>query len=224
MATTRTVKATMGELIAHAVTQAIIRLDLPPGAEIDEAALGRAHGASRTPVREALRQLASAGLVELRPHRAPRVVAVDTAELAEMFDAMGELEALCAARAAAAMPRRERDALQRLHLAMAAAVRTGDFVRYRDDNVAFHDAIYLGSANRYLREAAHAMRRRLAPHRGVQLTAPARLAASYREHEAIVTAILRGDAVAAAGAARRHLLTTQEALAALRDQAHRHAA
>ncbi len=208
-------RQTRTEAIIFRLTQDIVAKRLLPGAPLDEARLGQEFGASRTPIREALRQLAASGLVELRPHRTPLVAKADGARLTEMFEVMAELEALCAARACVAMNAAERARLEAQHLAMAAYVREGDVASYRAANVVFHAMIYDGAQNGYLKELALGTRERIAPHRGVQLEAPERLARSFAEHAEIVTAILRGDQEAAARAMHRHLAQTRDALNSL---------
>lgn len=200
---------TLADTIVYALTEEIVGKRLPPGAELDEGRLGERFGASRTPVREALRQLAASGLVALRPHRAALVASIDDRGVAEMFDVMAELEALCAARSARAMEPAQRRELEALHRQMAVAMRDGDVQRYRTGNLEFHGLIYDGSGNRYLRDLAASTRGRLAPYRGAQLEAPARLAMSWAEHDAIVTAIMRANAPLAAELMRAHLTQTQ---------------
>ncbi|GGK45520.1 GntR family transcriptional regulator [Salinarimonas ramus] len=202
-------RPTRGAAIVFQLTREILSGALAPGTTLEEIALAERLGASRTPVREALRQLAASGLVELRPHRPARVVAIDVDGLAEMFEAMAELEALCAARAARLMTPALRRRLEAQHEAMAALVRGVDLPGYRAENLSFHTLIYDGAANRYLKDLALATRERLAPHRGVQLDSAERLARSHAEHETVMRAILRGDADGAAAAMRAHLEATR---------------
>jgi DNA-binding GntR family transcriptional regulator len=208
-------KSRLADVIAFALTDDIVSHRLAPGTALDEETLAKRFGASRTPVREALRELAAGGLVALRPHRAPIVAAVDQQRVADMFEVMADLEALCAARAAVAISPAQRLQLEAHHLDMGEAVRLGDVSSYRAGNVIFHGLIYDAAGNAHLREIALATRTRLAPYRGAQLEAPQRLSASYAEHEAILTAILRGNANQAATLIRRHLASTQETLNAL---------
>ncbi len=207
--------STLTEIIIYALTDDILARRLSPGDAIDEGRIGQRFGASRTPVREALRQLAASGLVELRPHRTPLVVRMDNDRLADMFDVMAELEAMCAARACLAMTPAERLALERQHRDMQAALREGDVNAYRTGNVAFHALIYEGAHNAYLHELAITTRERLAPYRAAQLERPERIAQSYREHEAILTAIQRGEAARAADLMREHLANTRHQLGAM---------
>lgn len=206
-------QTTLTDLIVFSLTEDIVANRLLPGHSLDEGRIGQRFGVSRTPVREALRQLAASGLVQLRPHRAPLVAHVDEKSLGEMFDVMAELEALCAARASLAMTPIERSNLERHHVAMGDVMRTADVMLYRAGNVTFHTLIYEGAHNAYLAELALSTRERLAPYRGAQLEATDRLARSYSEHDAILTAILRGQAQHAADLMRDHLSNTRVQLA-----------
>ncbi len=207
----RVPKTRTDEIVNH-LTQRIATKRLAPGMALDEISLAQDFSVSRTPIREALRQLAASGLVELRPHRAPIVANADETRLSDMFDVMAELEALCATRACHNMTADERRALEAHHYGMGDMVRKADMAAYRQANMTFHAMIYDGAHNSYLRELALGTRERLAPHRGLQLEAPARLATSYAEHGEIVTAVLQGDAAKAALAARLHLDLTRRTL------------
>jgi len=179
-----------------------------PGAKLDEQELADAFGVSRTPVREALKHLAVTGLVALRPHRGATVT---PANLGHLFETMAELEALCAGFAAARMRTSARRELRVMDESAAALVAAGDPVAYSQYNLAFHSAIYQGSANPYLAEATLAIRTRLAPFRGAQFRIPERLSRSQAEHQAVLDAILVEDRQAAADAMRDHLLTVRDA-------------
>ncbi len=209
-------KPTLADAIVYALTDDIVGHRLAPGVFLDEATLGQRFGASRTPVREALRQLAAGGLVELRAHRAPIVAMIDERRVADMFDVMAELEALCAANACIAMTNAQRDRFERHHRSMGEAMRAGDVSAYRSGNVEFHQMIYDGAANGYLAELAQSTRIRLAPYRAAQLEAPERLARSYAEHQGIVTAIARGERDVVSRLMRQHLLLTRDALSGMR--------
>ncbi len=205
-------RPTLADTIVYALTEDIVAKRLPPDEPLDESRLGERFGASRTPVREALRQLAASGLVVLRAHTTPRVAPLDHERIHELFDVMAELEALCAVKAATAMTARQRAELEALHEQLGGSMRAGDQAGYRAGNVAFHQLIYAGSQNGYLRELALGTRSRLAPYRGAQLESASRMAASHAEHEAILLAILRGEAAHAGALMRQHLFTTRDAL------------
>ncbi|MBR0642067.1 GntR family transcriptional regulator [Plastoroseomonas hellenica] len=206
-------RPTHAEALATQLAEAIVGGERPPGTALEELQLAAEFGVSRTPVREALRQLAATGLVEHRPRRGAVVARPDTARLHGMFQVMAELEAMVATLCASAMPPRERRALEVLHSSMAEMVRFSRLAEYRAANVEFHRRLYAGSGNAYLAELAGATRQRLAPFRGAQLEAPERLRRSHAEHGEILTAIARGDGATAAAAARLHLRLTEEAWA-----------
>jgi DNA-binding GntR family transcriptional regulator len=206
----RPVRPTHGEAIAARLAEDIVAGLVKPGTPLDEMALARAFGTSRTPVREALRQLAPTGLVQVAPRRGAVVAIPDSTQLGEMFLVMAELEAMAAARSALAMTPDQRRGLERQHQGMAAMMRTADVAAYRAANVAFHHLLYLGAHNGYLLEIATATRRRLAPFRAAQLEAPDRLRRSHEEHGAILLAIQRGDAAGAAARVRAHIGLTEQ--------------
>ncbi len=201
---------TRAETLATQLAEAITEGRMPPGTALEEERLAAVHGVSRTPVREALRLLAATGLVEQRPRRGAVVARPEPGRLAEMFQAMAELEAVCASLCASAMTRADKARLASRHATMGKMVEDGWLDAYKDANVAFHEALYTGAGNSYLAEIADATRRRLAPFRAAQLGGRDRLAASHAEHGAIVAAILAGDGAAAAAAMRTHLAETED--------------
>ena len=196
---------TRAEQIRLQIADEIVRGELGPGTQLDETELARRFGVSRTPVREALRELSAAGLVHTRPRRGSTVARPPASEVEDMFAVMAELEASCASYAAVRMTPRERQHLSRLHESLRDLIRTDDAQRYHEVNEQFHHAIYLGSHNAYLAELTLRTRIRLAPFRRAQFRTSGRLALSYEEHDRVVTAILRGDQARAAAAMRDHI-------------------
>ena len=205
--------ATLAEAIRVALSDDIIAGRLPPGAEIDEQAMAERFGASRTPVREALRELAAAGLVTLEPRRGVRVAALTLDQLGEMFEVMAETEAMCVRLATHRMTGPERAALLALHQRMAAAAAAADLDGYDGLNRDFHSAIYRATHNAFLADHAQALRLRLAPFRRAQLGGLDRLPQSHGEHAAILQQILRGDGEEAGRLMRAHMLAASASLA-----------
>ena len=201
----RTAPPTRADSLRLQLADEIVSGVLAPGRALDEQELARRFGVSRTPVREAIRQLCASGLVQVRPHRGA-VVALPTAEqLHDMFEAMAELEALCAGLSARNMTAAERRALEGLHQELRGLVHQGDPMRYHERNEAFHGAIYAGTHNGYLAELTLMTRKRVAPFRRAQFRATGRLGGSWQEHDRVVHAILRGDRQAAAEARHVHI-------------------
>jgi DNA-binding GntR family transcriptional regulator len=121
------------ELRAH-LADDIVRGTLAPGQTLDEMELARRFGVSRTPVREAIRQLAASGLVETRPHRGAVVARPNHERILGMFEAMAELEALCAGLAAERMNAAERRALEAVHEELRVLIQASDPQRYPEVN------------------------------------------------------------------------------------------
>lgn len=204
---------TLAEAIRVGLADEITSGALAPDTEIDEQAVARRFGASRTPVREALRALASSGLVVVSPRRGARVAALTAHMLGEMFELMAETEALCIRFATHRMTAMERVALQTLHRRMARTVALDDIDRYDQQNIEFHTAIYRTSHNAALADHAAALRLRLAPFRRAQFRGERRLQQSHAEHDAIISQVLQGDGEAAGRLMRAHMLTASAALA-----------
>ncbi len=198
-------RPTRAEQLRQQLSDEIVRGALKPGTPLDESELARRFAVSRTPVREAIRLLVASGLVEARAHRGAVVAHPSEARLLEMFEAMADLEALCAGHAARRMTAAERRALEQLHADMGALVRSGDPAPYAEANDRFHDLIYQGAHNALLTEFTRAARARVSPFRRAQFQNLGRLSLSNREHDRVVTAILRGDAPAATEMMRAHI-------------------
>jgi DNA-binding GntR family transcriptional regulator len=199
--------------LAAALADDILRGRLAPGLRLDEQELAQRFSVSRTPVREALGQLAATGLVEHRPRRGVIVAVISPLRLHEMFAVMAELEASASRLAATAMGAEERQGLDAFHRASQTAVHFSRIDDYERFNQEFHTRIYAGCHNGYLRDLLNATRARLAPFRRAQFNLLGRLAASWREHDAVVEAILRGDGEGASRAMREHLTEVSGAAA-----------
>jgi DNA-binding GntR family transcriptional regulator len=210
-------RRTLAEELRLALADDIVRGLLVPGAALDETELARRFGVSRTPVREAIRQLAASGLVEVRAHRGAVVARPSEVRLLGMFEAMAELEALCAGLAAERMTPAERGQLEVVHRELRALIQSGDPQRYHEVNESFHAAIYAGAHNAYLAEMTHATRYRVQPFRRAQFRNLGRLAKSHVEHDRVVLAILRGDREGASGAMREHIMLVCEEYEAYAD-------
>jgi DNA-binding GntR family transcriptional regulator len=181
---------------------------LTPGTRLDEMELSHRFNVSRTPIREALMQLASVGIVEARPRRGAIIPQLTPQRMTGMFEVMAELEAMCGRLAARRMSAAEHQVLLAAHQACGAALDNPDAYYY--DNEKFHHVIYDGSHSALLAEQVSALRRRLRPYRRLQLRVRDRLANSFAEHQRIVDAILAGNADVAAEQLRQHVLVQGE--------------
>ncbi|WP_105404932.1 GntR family transcriptional regulator [Neorhizobium sp. T7_12] len=196
--------------VRDAIEQDIVTGFYSPGDRLDEAGLATRHQVSRTPVREALIQLSTMGLVKMVPNRGAFVTQLTITELVEMFEVMGELEAMCARLAARRIRPEQLKLLEAAQAACAAAQQAGNSDDYYYANAEFHRLIYEASGNGFLAENAHALQRRLKPYRRLQLRVPGRVNSSLSEHEEVLAAIRDRDDARARDAMRNHVVIQGE--------------
>lgn len=180
---------------------------IPPGRRLEEEALCTRFGASRTPVREALRQLAAQGMVEIRPRQGAFVIQLPVEKLAEMFETMGMLEAACATLAARRHTPEDREALSVAHQACITASQAEDPDLFYEANNHFHECVYRASHNGFLEQQTLGLRHQLEAYRRASTFHAGFMALSIREHEAVMEAIFALDEQAAASRMHQHLDT-----------------
>ncbi|MGC5076644.1 GntR family transcriptional regulator [Agrococcus sp. DT81.2] len=187
--------------------------DYPPGAPLPELFLAQEFQVSRTPIREALKQLENEGLVEIRPRVGTFVRQPTHREIVELFELKSGLEALAAGLFARRGSVPELDALRRNLVASADAVRRGDGAAYAALVHEFHHGLIHGADNSKLTEHYERLMNQLAYHRLVRKSVgqPGRLRDSQHEHESIVLAIEARDHIGAELATRRHVDASSEA-------------
>jgi DNA-binding GntR family transcriptional regulator len=178
---------------------------LLPGDPVDEVEWAARYDVSRTPVREALLQLQAQGLLGALPRGGMVVAKMDVQQLLAMWELLAELEGFCARLACERMTDAERMQIADHHRTMAAMVETDDAEGWQVGNLAFHEMLYRGSRNPYLRQDILRMRARTGAYRRHAFGAVNRVQASYLQHQEIVDAILTRNADAGAAAMRLHL-------------------
>lgn len=191
--------------IYKSIAEQIITGNLQPGEKLEEKVLASRFGVSRTPIREALRELSARGLINLIPRRGGMVAEIGLERLSDMLDAECELEGLCARLAAMRMTALEKGQLRDLHDRSRPVAEQQDGSAYLVMNQEFHDLICAGAHNETLADTTRALRERLSPFRQSQAEEQGRrLMRSVEEHDAIVEAVTRGDGDAAYEAMRAH--------------------
>jgi DNA-binding GntR family transcriptional regulator len=198
--------------VTRALEQDILEGLLRPGDRLDERQLSERFGLSRTPIREALLQLAASGLASSEPRRGTVVAEITLADIMEMFEVMVELEALCAALAARRITPAMLAALEACHRDAQACVEARDAEGYYHANVRFHETLYSAARNGYLERQVLQLSRRLSTYRRLQLRRPQRLLTSNREHAEILAAIRKNDPERAARTMRAHVAVQGEGL------------
>ncbi len=171
----------------------IINGTLGPGDSLEENAISERFKVSRTPIRQALRELAARGLIELRPRKGGVVVSISLNELSDMLEALGELEALCCRISAERMSAVQKKQLELVHLQSLECIERGDEEAYLEQNAKFHQLICAGAHNHSLTDSIDKLRTRLNQFRAAQSGVERRLAVSHDEHAAVIAAILASD-------------------------------
>jgi len=198
--------STISNEICKKLAEDIIAGSIGPGQKLEEKAVAEQFKVSRTPVRDAFRQLEGTGLIETRAHRGATVIDLNTDQLSDIFEALGEIEALCAKLAARRMSTMERKRLENLHRESKEATDSEDDLQYSDFNEKIHKAIHDGSQNKTLQSLSGDLWQRLAPfRRAVFFQRDHRMLRSRDEHDEVIEAILGGDTDAAFSAMRNHV-------------------
>ena len=201
--------------VAERLRMRIYAHELPPGGWIDEQALALEYGISRTPLREALKVLASEGLVILKPRRGCYVTELSEIDIDGIFPVMALLEGRCAAEATQKASDADLSRLAAIHDELEAHARKGDVDRFFEANHDFHAALQQLAGNRWLSQLIDDTRKMLKLTRRDSLRVEGRLKQSLAEHRAILKAIRRRDASEAAQLMHDHLLSGRAALAKL---------
>lgn len=204
--------ALLSDRIRNALTDEIASGQLAAGTSLDEQNLADRFGASRTPVREALRQLSVSGLVEVRPRRGVVVTRLTPSRIMDMFETIAEVETMCVRLATHRMTPIERSRLNELHEASRDLVAARDLDAYELFNRDFHGLLYVATHNGFMAEQAVAIRARLDVFRRTQLRHGDRIAASHGEHAQVLAAIAEGDGELAARRMRAHMFNAASAL------------
>lgn len=205
-------KAGSSDPLLDRVRRLVVSGAVEPGQLLAETVLAEEFEVSRTPIREALKQLEREGLVEIRPRVGTFVRKPTSREIIELFQLKESLEGLAAGLLARRGDVPELHRLERNIDAENDAVRRSDRAAYGDLVHDFHRILVAGADNHKLSEHYDLLMNQLAYHRIVERTIqqPGRLAASQHEHQAIVTAIRSKDPVAAEMSARQHVMASSQ--------------
>jgi DNA-binding GntR family transcriptional regulator len=203
---------TNASIVAAAIRAALVRGDYAPGQRLVEAELCEAYDASRATVREALRQLASDGLVFLEPHKAARVRLVTLDEAIELAEVRLAVESLIAAKAAERITPEGAAELRRLGQEMRLAVSAFDPLGYSALNEQLHVTIERIAGHGTATSVLERLRLQLVRYQMRLSLLPGRPGATLADHELIIDAIAAGDAAAAEMTMRAHLAEVVNAL------------
>lgn len=193
-------------LVQREVERLILTGELAPGERINEQHLAARLRVSRGPVREALRGLEKARLVEARVNRGVYVREISVEQALEISEMRGLITGYVCARLAAASTAQQRAHLAQLIEDMDAAITANDAQAYYEQNLAFHDALMDYAGNARAKEMYDALVKESHLTRRKSLFSARAMAESNAEHRIILDAIRTGDAAAARAAGEAHIV------------------
>jgi len=211
--TVRIAPTALYQEVAERLRQRIFAHELTPGTWIDEQKLAEQYGISRTPLREALKVLASEGLVELKPRRGCYVTEISPQDLDDIFPLMAMLEGRCASEAVSRAGPEDIGTLREIHERLEQSAREGKIDAFFEANQEFHRKIQELSGNRWLLSVIQDLRKVLKLSRLHSLSLEGRLQQSLEEHRTIMAAMEAGNPAAAENIMHDHLLSGRSALA-----------
>jgi len=188
----------------------IVEGDLDPNTRINEKLLCEQFGISRTPLREALKVLASEGLVELMPNRGASVASFTSADLDETFPVMGALESLSGEIACQQITDTEIAEIRALHYQMIMHYQKGELHEYFQMNKAIHEKILAAAHNATLANIYNSLAGRVSPARFRANMSKPRWAEAVEEHEKILKALEDRDGTALSHLLKAHLANKRE--------------
>ena len=183
----------------------IVEGEFPPGLRLPERALCETFGISRTPLREALKVLASEGLLELAPHRGARVAGLTAMDVDALFPVMGALDALAGELACARITEMELAEIRALHYQMVLHHRLGERPPYFELNQKIHEKILEAARNPTLTTSYNNLSGRIRRARYTANINTARWAQAVGEHEEMLEALDARDGARLAEIFKRHL-------------------
>ena len=199
------------EEVAELLRERIFNRELAPGSWIDELKLAGAYGISRTPLREALKVLATEGLVTMKVRRGAYVTEVNEKDLTDVYHLLSLLESDAAGVVAVNATQGQIKLLQDLHNQLEKAV--GNRARFFQINEEFHMRLLEIANNRWRDQMVGDLRKVMKLNRHNSLLKSGRIDESLAEHRAIMQALSLGDAGAAVQRMKEHFANGLEAAA-----------
>ncbi|KQW55119.1 MULTISPECIES: GntR family transcriptional regulator [Ensifer] len=196
-------------LVSH-LRDMIIEGDLSPGTRLHEGQLGEQLGVSRTPLREAIKYLASEGLVELVPSRGAVVKRFSAKDVHDMLTVLQTLEELAGKLACEAASDAGIAEVRALHDEMVRRYKVGDRLQYYKLNQQIHSAIVQLAENAALADMHSVLQTRLKRIRFIGHEGPEKWAAAVAEHDEMIVALEARDKAKLSEVLGRHLMNAWE--------------
>lgn len=184
----------------------------PQNTELKEAAIGAELGVSRTPVREALRQLELEGLVKIIPNRGAYVNMITSKDVQDIYVIRAMLEGLCARWATEEITQEQLDGMEETLCLTEYHTRKENYEKLYELDSLFHEQLYSASGSRILNHVLSDFHDYVKRVRKVTIASQSRSVKSTEEHRAIFEAIKDRDADRAEELAKQHVKRTIESI------------
>ena len=211
MATASLTPRALYQEVAERLRQRIFNRELTPGSWIDELKLAEEYGISRTPLREALKVLATEGLVTMKLRRGAYVTEVSERDLTDVYHLLALLESDAAGVVAAQATDAQMKELQTLHRELEKSVSHRE--KFFQINERFHMRLLEIADNRWRDQMVADLRKVMKLNRHNSLLKSGRIEESLHEHQAIMNALLARDAAATVQAMQTHFSNGLQAAA-----------
>jgi len=199
------IRRTLHDELLERIRQMIIDGELTPGDKVPEKELCERFAVSRTPLREALKVLASEALVTLTPNRGAMIADLTLDDLEEAFPVMGALEALAGEMACANITDSELAHIKQLHEKMVAHYEARELTPYFRTNQKIHEMILAAARNQTLSSLYRSLEGRIRQARYLANMSTTRWTKAVQEHEQILNALEARDGAALAQILKIHL-------------------
>ncbi len=211
-------RRTLHDEVVERMRDLIVEGHIKAAQRINETELCRSLGVSRTPVREAIKTLASEGLIELVRNKGAIVKQLSVDEIEDMLEAVRAIERYAAEVGVERASREEIDEIAAMHKLMQAYYKAKDRLPYYKLNQAIHAAIVALTHNDTLIATHEALQMRLRRMRYVGNELPSSWSGAMREHEAMIKALRKRDSASLREAVSVHLENTRERVVAFRHE------
>ncbi len=197
------------EEVAERLRTSIFSHEFAPGSWIDEQAIAKEYGISRTPMREAIKILAAEGLITMKMRRGAYVTEVSKSDLNQIFTVLALLEGQACRETALKASEGQLEALDSIHMKLERAAADRDLEQFFTINQSFHDKLQEISNNPWMKRVIDDLRKVLKLQRRDSLSKRGRMESSLLEHRKILSALLARDADLSEKLMKEHLLQGQ---------------
>lgn len=194
--------------VFHKIREDILAGKYLPNDELREKAIADELGVSRTPVREAIRQLELEGLVTIIPNKGALVVGISKKDIQDIYEIRSKLEGLCARWATRNMTAEQLDELDENIYLSEFHIQKQHFEQVLELDNRFHENLYRASNSKMLDHVLSDFHHYVERVRKITLSKPKRAEKSIEEHKKILEAIRNRDEQKAEQLANEHIMNT----------------